>query len=59
MKVKVTLKQNYNEISVVFPGWHRAQAWAEEAVRFCPEIKASMEAVPEPELPFQDTDSDD
>jgi len=63
MKVSVTLKKIYNEISVVFPNWHRAQAWAEEAVLFCPEIKVSMEVVPEPapepELPLQDPDSDD
>ena len=60
MKVKVTLKQQYNEIVLVFRGWQTAQEWAEEALLSGENVKVTMEEEPEllqeAELPFQDAD---
>lgn len=56
MKVKVTLKQGYNEIVLVFRGWQTAQEWAEEALLSGENVKVTMEEEPEAEvqLPFDD-----
>ena len=60
MKVKVTLKQGYNEIVLVFRGWQTAQEWAEEALLSGENVKVAMEEEPEllqeVQLPFQNTD---
>jgi len=63
MKVKVTLKQQYNEIVLVFRGWQTAQEWAEEALLSGENVKVTMEEEPEllqeVQQPLQDTDFDD
>ena len=60
MKVRVTLKQQYNEIVLVFRGWQTAQEWAEEALLSGENVKVTMEEEPEllqeAQLPFQDAD---
>lgn len=48
MKVKVTLKQQYNEIVLVFRGWQTAQEWAEEALLSGENVKVTMEEELEP-----------
>lgn len=48
MKVKVTLKQGYNEIVLVFRGWQTAQEWAEEALLSGENVKVTMEEELEP-----------
>lgn len=62
MKIKVSLKQKYNEIVMEFKSWSTAKDWIWTALLTSPDIKITIEGIqeePAEEPALTDTDFND